>query len=144
MGPACGADPACGTECCEHSEPHDLHLAAEPRELPLQLPKALQIDVETLEQVHISAPLGSAAGCSGTTCEHVIAELRTSDRSMALSVQFINLILGGALPRCASLLDGCLIALSKPCLDGQPEGIRPIAVGEVWLRLASLCAVAKV
>jgi hypothetical protein len=59
-------------------------------------------------------------------------------------VEFINLLLRGELPRCESLLDSRLIALSKPRTDGRPPGVRPIAVGEVWLRLASLCALAKV
>ena len=56
----------------------------------------------------------------------------------------INLILSGTLPRCDYLLDNHLIALSKPRPDGQPDGIRPIAVGGVWLRLATLCDLAKV
>ena len=62
---------------------------------------------------------------------------------MHLSVQIINLILSGTLPRCDSLLDSRLIALSKPRPDGQPDGICPIAMGEVWLRLASLRALAS-
>ena len=43
--------------------------------------------------------------------------------------------------RLDSLLDSRLIALSKP---GRPGSIWPIAVWEVWQRLASLCALAKV
>jgi hypothetical protein len=104
-----------------------------PPELPPQLPEALQIDVETLaiEKVRRSArrlgPRGSA-GCSGTTYEHIIAGLRTSDRCMALSVQLNNLILGGTLPRFDSLLDSRLIALSKLHPDGQQEVVSPNTV----------------
>ena len=47
----------------------------------------------------------------------------------------MNLILSGKLPRHASLLDSSLIGLQKP-----HGGVRPIAVGEVWYRLATLCA----
>ena len=70
-----------------------------------------------------------------------MSTLKGSDHVLDLGVQFINLLLSGAPPRCDSLLDSRLIALSKP---GCPGSIRPIAVGEVWLRLASLCAIAKV
>ena len=75
-----------------------------------------------------AATRGSAAGPSGTTYEHVVSALKGSDRALKLGAQFINLILSGA-------------ALSKP---GRPGSVRPIAVGEVWQRLASLCALAKV
>ena len=45
---------------------------------------------------------GSAAGPSGTTYEHVVPALKGSDRALELGVQFINLLLSGALPRCDS------------------------------------------
>ena len=35
----------------------------------------------------------------------------------------------------------CLLSVLQ---RGQPDSIRPIAVGEVWLRLVSLCTLAKV
>ena len=71
----------------------------------------------------------------------MVSALKGTDHALELSVQFINLLLSGALRRCDSLLDSRLIALSKP---GRPGSIRPIAVGGVWLRLASLCTLAKV
>ena len=122
---------------------HDLHPAADLPEPPIYLPEALQIDVETLDKVRRANPRGSAAGPSGTTYEHIIAAIRTSDRGTDVSVKVINLILSSTLPRCDSLLDSRLIALSKPRPDGQPDGICPIAMGEVWLRLASLRALAS-
>ena len=104
---------------------------------------ALQIDEETLANVCRAAPRGSAAGPSGTTYEHMVSTLKGSDRALELGLQFINLIPSGTLLRCDSLLGSRLVALSKP---GRPGSIRPIAVavGEVWQRLASLCALAKV
>ena len=120
---------------------HVLHPVEEQPAPPPQLPDAMQIDEETLAKVCRVAPRGSAAGTSGTTYEHVVSPIKGSDRALELGVQFLNLLLSGALPRCDSLLDSRLIALSKP---GRPGSIRPIAVEEVWQRLASLCSLAKV
>ena len=78
-------------------------------------------------------------GPSGTTCEHMVSTLKGNDRALELGVQIINLILSGTLSRCGSLLDSHLVALSKP---GRPRSMRLIADGEVWQRLASLCALA--
>ena len=83
----------------------------------------------------------TSAGPSGITYEHAVSSLKGSDRALELGRQCINLILNDTLPRCDSLPDIHLVALSKP---GCPGSIRPIAVEEVWLRLASLCALAKV
>ena len=71
----------------------------------------------------------------------MVSALKGRDRALELGAQFLNLILSGVLPWCDSLLDSRLIALSKP---GRPGSIWPIAVGEVWQRLASGCALAKV
>lgn len=57
---------------------------------------------------------------------HVVSALKGRDSAMELGVQFINVLLGGALQRCASLLESHLIALSKPC---RPDRF---AVGEAW------------
>ena len=54
-----------------------------------------------------------------------------------------SVILIDTLPRCDSLLDSRFIALSKPRPDGQPNGIRPIAVKVVSPRLLSLYALAS-
>jgi hypothetical protein len=50
----------------------------------------------------------------------------------------MNLIISGTLPDIPSLHASALIALAKP----GGRGVRPIAIGEVWVRLASLCAMA--
>jgi hypothetical protein len=50
----------------------------------------------------------------------------------------MNLIIGGSLPGIPSVHASSLIARAKP---GR-RSVRPIAVGEVWGRLASLCVMA--
>jgi hypothetical protein len=50
----------------------------------------------------------------------------------------MNLIISGSLPDIPSLHASALIALEKP----EGRGVRPIAIGEVCVRLASLCAMA--
>ena len=48
---------------------------------------------------------------------------------------FVNDLLSGDIPHSHLLLASRLIALEKP-----QEGVRPIAIGEVFLRLSSICA----
>jgi hypothetical protein len=50
----------------------------------------------------------------------------------------MNLIISGTLPDIPSLHASALIALAKP----GGRGVRPIAIGEVLVRLANLCAMA--
>ena len=104
--------------------------------LPLQV-EALQITGETLKTTlkRLEAKRGAAAGPTSWTYEHVSAAAKASTDAFAAIVKFVNLILSGELPRHSSLLDSSLIGLQKP--DG---GVRPIAIGEVWYRLAGLCA----
>jgi hypothetical protein len=45
-------------------------------------------------------------------------------------------MLAGRLPHVPELLDSDGLPIRKPA-----RGIRPIAIGEAWLRLAALCAV---
>jgi hypothetical protein len=47
----------------------------------------------------------------------------------------LNALLDGTLPYIAELLDASLISIKKP-----GGGVRPIAIAEVWHRLAGLCA----
>ena len=61
--------------------------------------------------------------------------MKASSAARNAAFAFIYLILSGELPRHGSLLDSSLIGLQKP--DG---GVRPIAIGEVWYRVAGLCA----
>jgi hypothetical protein len=51
-------------------------------------------------------------------------------------ITFLNDILAGRLPHVPELLDSNGLPLRKPA-----GGVRPIAIGEAWLRLAAQCAV---
>jgi hypothetical protein len=53
------------------------------------------------------------------------------------AIRMVNAIVRGDLPHLPELLDSTLIGLEKP---GSNGGVRPIAIGEAWLRLAGLCA----
>jgi hypothetical protein len=98
---------------------------------------ALHIDEDTLQKTlqRLEAKRGTAAGPTQWTYEHILAATKASSEAFSATLAFINLILSGKLPRHASLLDSSLIGLQKP-----DNGVRPIAVGEVWCRLAGLCA----
>ena len=48
---------------------------------------------------------------------------------------FVNDLLSGDIPHCHLLLASRLIALEKP-----QGGVRPIAIGEAFLHLSSICA----
>jgi hypothetical protein len=68
----------------------------------------------------------------------------TSPTAISAILDLLNLLVGGhflvgrTVPDLPSLSASALIALEKP----GGLGMRPIAIGEVWLRLASLCAMA--
>jgi len=110
--------------------------APPPAPLECDVP-ALQVSGEVLERTleRIAAKRGVAAGPSGWTYQHIVVLARHSDRAFSAALAFVNLVLSGELPRSETLLDSLLIGLQKP--DG---GVRPIAVGEAWYRLAMLCA----
>ena len=99
---------------------------------------ALQTSVETLLAVckRVSAhKRGTAGGPTGWTYEMICACVQSSDDGLRAAQRFINLILSGALPRESFVLGSVLVGLQKA--DG---GVRPIAVGEAWYRMAMLCA----
>jgi hypothetical protein len=74
-------------------------------------------------------------GLADWTYEHILdATCRPSARRAC--VAFLNDMLAGCLPHAPELLDSDGLPLREP-----PGGIRPIAIGEAWLRLAALCAV---
>ena len=50
------------------------------------------------------------------------------------TLDVVNVIFSDALPRHVTFLDSALIGMQKP--DG---GVRPIAIGEVWYRVTTLC-----
>jgi hypothetical protein len=104
--------------------------------LPIEV-EALQITGDTLKMTlkRLDAKRGAAAGPTSWTYEHVSAAAKASSDAFTAILKFVNLILSGELPRHSSLLDSSLIGLQKP-----GGGVRPIAIGEVWYRLAGLCA----
>jgi hypothetical protein len=53
---------------------------------------------------------------------------------MSSVLRLVNALVAGRLPRLPYLLDSRLIAVRTCC-----GGIRPIAIQEVWLRLAGMC-----
>ena len=70
----------------------------------------------------------------------ICACAQSSGDGLRAVLRFINLILSGTLPRASFLLSSVLVALQK-VTDGVPDGgVRPIAIGEAWYRLAMLCA----
>ena len=112
--------------------------AAPPQPLECSTP-ALQIDSKVLSAVLARVKdhyQGRAGGPSGWTFEMILAVTGGSAKGFNAALQFVNLILSGQLPRQCGLLDSVMIALKKP--NG---GIRPIAIGEVWYRLAAMCAI---
>jgi hypothetical protein len=59
----------------------------------------------------------------------------TSSSATTAILTLMNLIISGCLPDIPSLHASPHIALAKP----RGCGMRPITIGEVWVRLASLC-----
>ena len=99
---------------------------------------ALQLTREQLQEVVgiVSAHhRGTAAGPSGWTFEMICAACQSSNAALDVTLELVNLILSGELPREAFLLDGLLIGLEKP-----GGGVRPIAISETWYRFAGVCA----
>ena len=115
---------------------HAAHPVAAPA-TPLEAAEpALQLTREQLQEVVgiVSSHRGTAAGPSGWTFEMICAACQSSDAALNVTLELVNLILSGELPREGFLLDGLWIGLEKP-----GGGVRPIAISE-WYRLAGVCA----
>ena len=82
-------------------------------------------------------PHGSAAGPSGPRFEHVKAALQGGTSCRDRTIEFINKLLSAEAPTMPEMIASRLVALQK-----HKRGIRPIAVGEVWMRFCSICALA--
>ena len=108
---------------------------------------ALQTSAETLLAVckRVSAHYrGRSGGPSGWTFEMICACVQSSEDGFRAALRFVNLILSGTLPRVSFILGSVLVGLQK-VTDGVPDGgVRPIAIGEAWYRLAMLCALSDV
>ena len=96
-------------------------------------------EAEVMKMIR-SFPAGSAAGSDGFRPQHLLELVQSSDAGSALlaaSTSFVNLLLDGS---CHDdfrhiFFGGRLIALNK-----KSGGIRPIAIGCTWRRLAAKCA----
>jgi hypothetical protein len=103
--------------------------------MPITDVPPLCITADTLTAVLGRLRRGTAPGLTGWTYEHILdATRRPSARRACLN--FLNDMLAGRLPPIPELLDSDGLPLTKPT-----GGVRPIAIGEAWLRLAALCAV---
>jgi hypothetical protein len=69
------------------------------------------------------------------TFEHLKAALSGSRSARDQLLMLVNRILSGDMQPMPEMLASRLVALQK-----RKGGVRPIAVGEVWLRFCSLCA----
>lgn len=116
----------------------DLHPPEPPPHVPLPDEPALTIREEDLARVLRRLPRGKAGGPSGWTYEHVKAAAR-GEACFKVILRFVNAVVSGHMPRVQRLLDCRLIPTGS--LDTK---IRPIAIGEVWVRITALCALAAV
>ena len=99
--------------------------------------QATELDVRTMIR---SFPMGSSGGPDGLRPQHIAELIGDQDAGPGLLraiTAFINLLLSGTCPQelRSILFGGTLFALRKSC-----GGLRPIAIGYVWRRLASKCA----
>lgn len=101
---------------------------------------SLQVTEQEVLKAARSFPSGSAGGPDGIRPQHLVDMLSCKDSlSLFLSnlTKFVNFLLRGQCPETVapSLFGGTLIAIQKK--DG---GVRPIAIGYLWRRLAAKCA----
>ena len=82
---------------------------------------------------------GTAGGPTGWTYEMISAAALATHDGFRAVLRFVNLILSAKLPHDCFILESSLVGLQKPA-----GGVRPIAIGEAWYRLAMLCALSEV
>jgi hypothetical protein len=97
-----------------------------------------QITRLQLKQVLKRLPTGSAPGPSGWTYEHIQVVANVTQQGLDAVLSLVNSVLAGHMPEWEELRACRLIPLRKKC-----NGVRPIAIGEVWARLVSRCAMAS-
>lgn len=120
-----------------------LHPVAEPPAVDAPDTVPVQITRHQLQQVVKRLPKGSAPGPSGWTFEHIQAVSQATPEGMDAVMAFVNTVLKGDAPDCEQFRASRLIALWKKAQSPSTErGVRPIAIGEVWARLVSMCAMA--
>ena len=94
-----------------------------------------QVDADWFLGILQRLPQGTASGLGGWTYEHIRAAGLHSQRTRDAMRGFVNDLRSGDIPHRHLLLASRLIALEKP-----QGGVRPIAIGEAFLRLPSICA----
>ena len=94
-----------------------------------------QVDADRFLGILQRLPQGTASGRNGWTYKHIQAAGLHSQMTRDAMRGFVNDLLSGDIPHCHLLLASRLIALEKP-----QGGVRPIAIGEAFLRLSSICA----
>jgi hypothetical protein len=99
-------------------------------------PSQSQIPTDTPPQERLAE--GSAAGPSGWTNEHLQSVFFGYEEGKEAITQLINACLAGLLPDWEDMRASRLIPLLK-----KGGGVRPIAIGEVWMRLFSICALSE-
>jgi len=114
-----------------------LHPEEPQPEVPAPDDAPLEITQAQLADVLHNLPRGKAGGPSGWTYEHVRAAANSSKACFDAILRLVNGIVRGALPHTPRLFDCRLLPTGS--LDTK---IRPIAISEVWLRIAALCALA--
>ena len=102
----------------------------------LDPPGPLQEQVLGRAFARLEAKRGAAGGPTGWTMEMITAAAQASAAARRAILKLVSRMLSGELQRSDVLLGASLIGLQKP----GGAGVRPIAVGEAWTRLASLCA----
>ena len=112
-----------------------LHPAEPPPELQQTEVTPLTVSADTLTSVLKALKKGKAGGPSGWTYAHVRAACTRTKSARSALLRLVNVMLAGTLPHVQLLSDSRLIAVGKP--DG---GVRPIAIAEVFVRIACLCA----
>ena len=101
---------------------------------------AVQVTQAEVKEAITSFPNGSAAGPDGLRPQHLkdlIAGGEGSETLLEAITEFINIVLAGRTPAtvCPLLFGGALTAILK-----RGGGVRPIAVGYTWRRLAGKVA----
>lgn len=119
-----------------------LHPPAPPdrRNVPTSIIPALQVTPADVRVAIMSFPNGSAGGPDGLRPQHLKDLIAgcSDDASLLISItDFVNAMLQGRAPSSVqpTLFGGALSAFSK-----KTGGVRPIAVGYVWRRLAGKVA----
>ena len=102
--------------------------------------ETLFVSVDKVKEAVRSFPAGSCGDPNGFRPQHMIELVNCRDSNntlISVLTDFVNLLLSGRCPpaACTLIFGGKLLALNKK--DG---GLRPIAVGYYWRRLAAKCA----